>query len=203
MRHAGQESWQIREDRWIQHFEWALWVRAAERIDAPAGGIVPGPLLIDPLPEPSPGLDLAALSGQWLAWWRVLCDLPEWSPSDGGSPPPFAHSGPDFDGLDGQPLLRDVLRHRWLEAHRWHSERKHEGVADRTFVRGPRASTVVAEVERVNGRAARPFVLAIDVLPVDDRKIRAISETRFLVPEGVRDGAEWADVLRELVEPLA
>ncbi|HEY4454030.1 MAG TPA: hypothetical protein VGN81_06950 [Pseudonocardiaceae bacterium] len=203
MRYAGQESWQIREDRWIQHFEWALWIRAAERIDAPAGGIVPGPLLIDPLPAPSPGLDLAALSEQWLAWWRVLCDLPEWSPADGGSPPVFAHSGPDFDGLAGQRLLREVLRHRWLEAHQWHSERKRAGVENRAFTRGPQASSVVAEVERANGRTARPFVLTIDVLPVADQKIRAISETRFLVPEGVRDGADWAQVLRGLVEPLA
>jgi hypothetical protein len=38
---------------------------------------------------------------------------------------------------------------------------------------------------------------------VVDREIRRIGETRFLVSEGVRDGAGWADVLRGLVEPLA
>jgi hypothetical protein len=202
MRYAGQESWQIREDRWIQHFDWALWIRAAERIDTPTGGIVPGPLLIDPLPAPSPELDLTALSDQWLAWWRALCELPEWAPANGGSPPLFAHSGPDFEGLAEQPLLREVLRRRWLEAHRWHSERKRAGVRNRVSSRGPTASSVVAEVERVNGRAARPFVLTIDVLPVADREIRPISETRFLVPERIRDGADWAHVLRGLVEPL-
>ena len=77
MRYAGQRSWQIREDRWNQHFDWALWVRAAERIDVPPGGIVPGPLLIESLPEPSPGLDGAVLAREWRAWWRALCDLPE------------------------------------------------------------------------------------------------------------------------------
>ena len=203
MRQAGQESWQIREDRWIQHFECALWIRAAERIDVQAGGIVPGPLLIDPLPAPSPGLDLAALGEQWLAWWRVLCELPEWSPADGGSPALAAHSGPEFDGLGGQPLLREVLRHRWPQARQWHSDRKRAGIADRVFWRGPLAASVVAEVERVNGRKARPFVLAIDVLPVADQEIRPIGEARFLVPEAVRDGADWAHVLRGLVEPLA
>jgi hypothetical protein len=200
---TGQESWQIREDRWIQHFEWALWIRAAERIDVPAGGIVPGPLLIDPLPAPSQGLDSATLSEQWLSWWQTLCGLPEFSPAGGGPPPMFAHSGPDFDGLDRQPLLRELLRRRWPEAHHWHSERKRAGVHDRAFARGAPASSVVSEVERANGRKARPFVLAIDVLPVDDLEVRAINDARFLVPEGVRDGASWPHVLRGLIEPLA
>ena len=203
MRYAGQESWQIREDRWIQHFEWALWIRAAERIDAPAGGIVPGPLLIDPLPTPSPERDQRVLTEQWLGWWRMLCELPEWSPRDGGEPPLFAHSGPDFDGLRDRPLLQDVLRQRWLEAHQWHSDRKFDGLQQRRHTAGTRTSSVVAEVERSLGRKARPFVLSIDVLPVDDQEIRAIGDTRFLVPEGVRDGAGWAEVLRGLVEPLA
>lgn len=203
MRHTGQESWQIRENRWIQHFECALWIRAAERIDAPAGGIVPGPLVIDPLPEPSPGLDLATLAEQWLSWWQVLCDLPEWKPDEGGPPPMFAHSGPDFDGLASQPLLREVLRSRSLEALRWHCERWHAAIHKRPFMRGPRASAVVAEVERAIGHTASPFVLTVDVLPVADQEIRPINDARFLVPEDVRDGANWPDVLRGLVEPLA
>jgi hypothetical protein len=164
---------------------------------------VPGPLLIDPLPTPSPDLDLATLSEQWLSWWQVLCGLPEWLPDEGGPPPTFAHGGPNFDGLVSQPLLREVLRSRWLEACYWHSERKHADLRDRAFRRGPRASAVVAEVERAIGRTAKPFVLTIDVLPVDDQEIRAINDARFLVSEGVRDGAGWGDVLRGLVEPLA
>ncbi|HEY4018605.1 MAG TPA: hypothetical protein VGM75_07960 [Pseudonocardiaceae bacterium] len=202
MRFAGRESWQIREDRWIQHFEWALWIRAAERIDAPAGGIVPGPLLIDPLPEPSPGLDRETLAAEWVSWWSALCGLPEWTPSDGGQPPQFAHSGPEFEGLAGQPLLRAVMALRWMEAHEWHSARKSAGIRQRLH-HGAQVSTVVADVERGLGRAARPFVLSVDVLPVDDEEIRAVGEARFLVSEGVRDGAGWAGVLRGLVEPLA
>lgn len=203
MHSTGRKSWQIREDRWIPHYEWALWIRAAERIDAPAGGLVPGPLLIDPLPTPSPGLDLATLSEQWLSWWQLLCGLPEWLPDEGGPPPAFAHSGPHFEALGRQPLLREVLRTRWLEASYWHTERKHTGVRDRAFMRRPQASAVVAEVERAIGRTAKPFVLTIDVLPVDDQDIRAINDARFLVSESVRDSASWADVLHGLVEPLA
>lgn len=203
MRLAGQKSWQIREDRWIQHFDWALWIRAAERIDAPAGGLVPGPLVIDALPAPSIGLNRAMLAEEWVSWWWTLCALPEWSPEDGRPPPALAYSGPEFTGLSDQPLLRDVLRRRWPEAHEWHSARKAAGV--REFVRGrrPEATTVVADVERAIGRRAKPFVLSIDVLPVDDAEVRVVSETRFLVPEGVRDGADWPTVLRGLVEPLA
>jgi hypothetical protein len=203
MQLAGQQSWQIREDRWIQHFDWALWIRAAERIDAPAGGLVPGPLVIESLPAPSGGLNPATLAEEWVSWWRALCSLPEWSPRNGGPPPAFAYSGPEFTGLSDQPLLRDVLRRRWLEANEWHSARKAAGMRELVRGRRPVASTVVAEVERVIGRRATPFVLSIDVLPVDDAEVRAVSETRFLVPEGVRDGADWPSVLRGLVEPLA
>ncbi|HJP79560.1 MAG TPA: hypothetical protein VJ914_35140 [Pseudonocardiaceae bacterium] len=200
MRYAGQRSWQIREDRWGQHFDWALWVRAVERIDVPPGGIVPGPLLIESLPEPSPGLDGAVLAREWRAWWRAwwraLCDLPE---RDAG----LRRELPSGVGLDEQSLLGEVLTRRFLEVQHWHGERKRAGLRGHLHLSGTHASTVVAEVERELGRRAKPFVLTIDVLPVADREVRGISETRFLVPEGIRDGTEWAEVLRGLVEPLA
>jgi hypothetical protein len=43
-------------DPWSEPCDVALWVRAAERIDVPAGGIVPGPLALYPVPEPTAGL---------------------------------------------------------------------------------------------------------------------------------------------------
>ncbi len=50
----------------------ALWFRAAERIDVPAGGVVPGPADIDPLPEQTAApADEAELAAGWLAWWRA------------------------------------------------------------------------------------------------------------------------------------
>ena len=42
MQLAGSPSWRISEDRWPESFDWALWVRAAERIDVASGGVVPG-----------------------------------------------------------------------------------------------------------------------------------------------------------------
>src|SRR5262249_274940 len=50
---AGGESWRIRTSQGRDNLDLALWVRAAERIEA-AGALVPGPLDIDPLPPPSP-----------------------------------------------------------------------------------------------------------------------------------------------------
>jgi hypothetical protein len=72
MQPAGTRSWRISEDRWSEAFDVALWFRAAERIDVPAGGIVPGPAEIDPLPDR--GADhagAAELAAGWLAWWQA------------------------------------------------------------------------------------------------------------------------------------
>jgi hypothetical protein len=200
MRFAGQESWLINESRWTQHFELALWVRAVERIDVPAGGIVPGPLVVDPVPQPSPGLDRAALAAEWASWWRALCVLPEWSPSEGGWPPQIAYCGPEFAGLaEHQPLSHSVMVRRWPEVQAWRTGRQRVAYRHRE----PAAAGVVAEVERTLGRRAKPFVLFVDVLALADNEIRAVGGNRFLVPESVRDGAGWAGVLRGLVEELA
>ncbi len=70
---AGTRSWQISEDRWPEVFEVALWFRAAERIDVPAGGVVPGPAGIDALPDRSAApAGMSELAAGWLAWWQAL-----------------------------------------------------------------------------------------------------------------------------------
>jgi hypothetical protein len=45
--------------------ETALWVRSVERIDVPAGGTMPGALLVDDLPASSAETDLGA---PWRTW---------------------------------------------------------------------------------------------------------------------------------------
>ncbi len=50
---APTRPWRIREERWNEEYDVPLWFRAAERIDVPAGGVVPGPAEIDPLPDRS------------------------------------------------------------------------------------------------------------------------------------------------------
>jgi hypothetical protein len=62
-------SWSISVDRWDQHLEWALWFRAAERIEVPSDGLVTGPPDVDPVPEP-PADDVAA---RWPWGSAVAC----------------------------------------------------------------------------------------------------------------------------------
>ena len=71
MRFSTGPSWQIRVGQWTDVFAYALWARAAERIAAPAGGVVPGPLDIDPQPTPTVDHD-GHLVDDWLGWWHAL-----------------------------------------------------------------------------------------------------------------------------------
>jgi hypothetical protein len=89
MRLAGAPSWRISEDRWPESFDWALWFRAAERIDVESEGVVPGAVDIEPLPDPSTDPSEAAeLASGWLAWWQSLIELPPLSPPFDPARPP-------------------------------------------------------------------------------------------------------------------
>src|SRR5947208_1354463 len=198
---GGGPSWQISTDRGNQAYDWALWIRAAERIHVPAGGLVPGPLAIDPLPEPSttPGTNLAE---GWRDWWEGLARMPRWQPDRSAGPPPqVAYLPPDFPGLARWPDLQRVAVDRWREAQDWHSGRRAAGV-DRGMVQ-PRESLLVLEIERELGRRVPPFDLEFILLPVLDAEVREVTPTRYLVPEAVYDGPQWTDRLRPLVRHLA
>src|SRR5260370_31067849 len=108
MQLAGSPSWRISEDRWPESFDWALWVRAAERIDVASGGVVPGPADFEPLPDPSTDPpDAAELAARWLAWWQSLTEMPPLPPPFHRSHPPgvMAFRPPGFPGLPGWPVL--------------------------------------------------------------------------------------------------
>jgi hypothetical protein len=63
---APARPWRIREERWNEEYDVPLWFRAAERIGVPAGGVVPGPAEIDPLPDRSAALaDASELAAGW------------------------------------------------------------------------------------------------------------------------------------------
>jgi hypothetical protein len=203
MRLQGEESWQLRIDQWNEWFAEALWIRAAEGIDVPAGGMVPGPLIIDPAPQPSPQLADFDLTGEWQRWWQALCGLPEWSPRDGWPPPQTAFGPPGFAGFVEAPLLRETVSRRWQEAIEWHAPWKMAGVRDFSNRRRWRPAPMVADVERALGRKAKPFVLSFQVLPVDDNEIRQTQANEFLVSEAVYEGPDWPNLLRGLVEQVA
>jgi hypothetical protein len=210
---GGGPSWQISTDRWNQAFDWALWMRAAERIDAPAGGLVPGPLDIDALPEPSTGPDKRRFADPaqvlahdlvpgWLGWWDGLARMPRWRPEQMSGPPPqLAFLPPDFPGLARWPDLQRVVAERWQEGHEWHTRRKFAGIHH--DVPQPRESLLVLDVERELGRRVPAFELEFILLPVLDEEIREVTPTRYLVPESVYDGPGWTEWLRPLVLRLA
>ena len=198
---GGGPSWQISTDRGNQAYDWALWIRAAERIHVPAGGLVPGPLAIDPLPEPSttPGTNLAE---GWRDWWEGLARMPRWQPDRSAGPPPqVAYLPPDFPGLARWPDLQRVAVDRWREAQDWHSGRRAAGV-DRGMVQ-PRESLLVLEIERELSRRVPPFDLEFILLPVLDAEVREVTPTRYLVPESVYDSPQWTEWLRPVILRLA
>jgi hypothetical protein len=200
VRLAGSASWQIHIERWAEVFDLPLWIRAAERIHS-AGALIPGPLEIDPLPEPTT-VPNAEMAEGWVDWWHAVVSVPRPDPLAGVlAGPDLSFAPPDFAGLDRWPGLREVVARRWLEAHERHTARK--GAAIRA--QGPPRAVeprVVREAERSLRRPVKPFVLELVVLPVRDEEVRRVHENRYLVPERVYDGPGWAGQLAPLVTRL-
>lgn len=211
MRRAGSASWSIRVDDHDQHLEWALWIRAAERIPVHARAAVTGPADIDPPPEPS----LASgepLADSWLWWWRTSLErLQSTRPPAAGDMAAVmatlnAFGPPDFAVLADHPALRDVVAARWSEANAWHSARKGTVVEALRALRdggtGVEGATVRA-VERELGHVAAPFTLRIIVLPVLDDQIRDAGELTYLVPQRMRATNAYQEWLHQVVRTLA
>jgi hypothetical protein len=205
MRFAGSASWSISINSSNMRLEWALWIRAAERIEVPSGGVVTAPPEVTPMPKPTLASSDELAEG-WLWWWRTLLNrpdpLPPRSPGDVAELNMF--SPPDFPGLADYPALRRVVSARWSETNEWYSNRKRAVVMDFQAARGPgREFEIVRAVEAEIGRKAAPFSLRIIVLPVLEQEIRPVDASTFLVPERVRATAGYDDWLRELVRALA
>jgi hypothetical protein len=221
-------AWQIHVDEWIWPCEMVLWLRAAEAIDVPAGGLVPGPLDTGPLHAPMPPSPTATpvppsptatpvppsptatpesateLAEGWLAWWHAVLRQPRPQPPTEPGQPPALPTGfddfwpPVFRGLRPWPALREVARRRWPQAHEWHSARARAAIAARSFP-SLRENDAVRGVRRRLHRRLAPFRLELMVVPVRDDEIRHIEATRYLVPERVYAGAQWPQLLEPLI----
>jgi hypothetical protein len=203
---APRRPWRVREERWAEAYNVPLWFRAAERIDVPAGGVVPGPADIDALPDRSAApADAGELAAGWLAWWQALAgQLPLREPLDPSRlPSALVFTGPpDFTGLAGWPALQRVAAGRWHEATAWYRQRERAGLAAGHPYDRP-AVNAVRELERELGRPVKPFELDLVLLPVRDDQVRQLRPGRYLVPERLRDGPRWPQLLRELMRPHA
>jgi hypothetical protein len=207
MRYAGSPSWQITVGDRNEQTEYALWIRAAERIDVPVGGVVTGPLDLDPPPEPSLPSG-APLIEAWLYWWRTLI-VPDAAPviTHAEAYEGASYGPPDFSVLTAYPSLREVAVARWPEALEW---RRPRDLAHRAAMRHDRAALshrregqIVREVEAEIGHKAAPFVLRIAVLPVVDEEIRSVGDGTYLVPAQVRATPAYDTWLRDVVRSLA
>lgn len=205
MRFAGASSWQVRVDQGVTELDLALWVRAVERIPIPAGGLIPGPLDLDPIPPASePRLDVAEGIDGWASWWAQLLDVAPPNPRlvALARDPDVDLQETRFPWLLAWPDLHRVVNQRTREASRWHDDRKFVGIRDTFPPLHRHDGDVVRQLEHDLHRKAPPFVCEILVLPVLDDEIREFSPGRFLVPERVYNGPAWPATLTELVRPL-
>ncbi len=195
-------------DRWDTLTDHALWLRAAEDIDVPAGGMVPGPL-DDAPPEPvRPLADPAAAAEGWRAWWAAIVTRSDHEPSaaERGAVRRAYEAAPQHPvqadaALAPWPELAVVAHAQAGEFHTWHNARKAAGL--RLQGAGDyRDGRVVKDLERRLGRTAPPFVVELLVLPVRDDDIRPAQPGRYLVPERVYDAPDWPERLEPLLLPL-
>ena len=208
MRH-GRTSWSMAVNTSDDRLDRALWFRAAERIPVEADGLVPGPLDIDPLPEPSTASPERLREG-WLHWWHTTLGRPPTTGERHGARARTAErrpfDPPDFDGLGSHPEFQRVVRARTDEARAWHSARKR--MESDEFLRNRdgdalRECRAVEAVEAEIGRRAEPFELRILVIPVLDDRIRGVGNRTFLVPERVRATDAYDQWLHRIVSVLA
>ncbi|WP_156893022.1 hypothetical protein [Actinokineospora enzanensis] len=189
---SGPESWSIGVKPSDQGFDWALWFRAAERIDVD----VVGETDLTPLPDPSTPRP-ADLTDGWLRWWETL--VAHRTRTD----PTFADisrfAPPDFAGLADHPALQAVVAARWPEADTWHSRRK------RAAMSRPhgREGDIVRAVEAEIGHEAAPFAIRITVLPIVEDRVRRVGSSLYLVPEQIYATSTYDTWLHGLVRALA
>jgi hypothetical protein len=198
VRLGGPISWRISVRRWEYLIDCALWIREAERIEAPPHHLVPGRLELAELPVPT---ERDGVPGaEWLGWWCSLVDARRPAPPPEVTPEP-ADDTPDPLGLAPYPTLRRVVAGRWREANDWHLARKRDDFA-RHGPGSAMTSEIARQVERSLNRSLRPFSVEFLLLPVRDEVIRRVDHEHYLVPERLYDSPRWTVWLRDLVSRI-
>lgn len=183
---AGSRGWEAREGA-SREILVGLYVRDALGVADPSG--LPR-LLGTGLRDPGPADERT--NWWWQRWWIAILD-----PDEG------RHTGlpSDFGEIGERALSRHLD-----DARAW-ADVAHDAHGEAAAERSPGDLTlnhVVGEREEVLGRAARPFRLRIEVLPLTTAGIWWIGENAIAVDELLRaDSASYALALEPIVERLA
>ena len=192
MRELGRPSWQIQVDE-RQVLAVALYVRDVVGIAhtaAPVG-----------LPELAPsvrtgGTVLASpeAGADWNAWWARALTM--------GARAGLDLQPPHFPAFANAPALQALLQEHFDAAQRWASDRTRSSVrASSTDL--PLGDTM-SEIEDRLGRAAKPFNLRLDVVPVAGRRLGTASPEHLLVPSALlQEPEQLLTLVRPAVERLA
>ena len=192
MRYADRPSWLMFVDEpWV--LVMALYLRDVAGLTPVHDGPVLPPL--DPfVPAEPAGVDVAAASAQWSAWWSDALrvgDVAELVP-------------PGFPAFDHAPELQALLRRHFAAANGWAAQRKREHVP---LAVGPEAADLgglVRAVEVELGRTAAPFELRITELPVAGKELWVLAADDVVVSRALfADAAEFLHRLAPVVRALA
>ncbi len=206
MRCDGVPSWwHVRVEQWEEGPDLALWLRAAERIDVPPHGIVPGPLHLRPLPDRTIRQS-GELSDAWIAWWSAIVAGGITMAADGTSVSPdwLAMVSPDFTGLAGWPQLQSVVRARWMEAKTWHDHRQQRAAPSRESIAQDRRwrSQAGDALERWGRLLGREVDIELLLVPAADVEIRPIRANRYLLSEDLYQRPDFPETLASFIDAL-
>lgn len=188
--------WTVTHIQCDLNIDLALWVRAALGISVPPHSLVPGPLAdLRVLPIPGASEHPQEFGTDWLSWWLSLVTAKHEPATQ------RMYAPPQFEALSRWPHMRASVMEHWESALHWHVARKQ--IREPHVAARARSRDLVEEIAQTLKRPTRPFRLELFIIPVSERRIRAVTSERYLVPEMVYKHDTWPSHLRAMLEPLA
>jgi hypothetical protein len=142
---------------------------------------------------------------QWDVWWDQAV-REERKAVDAEWPPDLSSwwTPPAFESLGSAPDLQEIVAAHFFDAVRWRSDRHKEHGATMLSSVGDLFEThLVRDMERAQGRPARPFSLWITEIPVAGQQFWRLRPDHLLVTADLlRDTAQYRQRLAPVVEAL-
>ncbi len=142
---------------------------------------------------------------QWDAWWtQAVAREPDRNSPGWPGTGEFWWAPPGFEALADTPALQAVVVKRFADATAWADARRQEHVE---AVHGPDHSmletALVADLERVSGRRARPFSLHVTEIPVAGQHLWQVQPDHVLISAGLfHDTNEYRRRMTPVIEAL-